>query len=77
MSILEQRLEHVISWMKKNKLMLNDGKTELMTISSRPMEDEVSVFIGELVVKSKPLKKNLGVQQESTLTMGAPSEACL
>lgn len=59
-------------WMLKNKLKLNDEKTEFMVIGYRTQTAKVSVdsiAIGQSVIKAKKDLRNLGVTFDSQMTM--------
>ncbi len=70
---MEACLADVRLWMGKNKLKLNDGKTECMVISkkkAKPMPDLV-VRIGDELIKPKLCVQNLGATLDSELSMHA------
>ncbi len=67
---VEDCVESVRDWMWENKLKLNDEKTEVITFSSRfkPVEP-VTIKIGEAVIPSSTVVRDLGVLLDDTLTM--------
>ena len=71
-----QRMRSCISdlrtWMIKNKLMINDEKTEFLVITqphNRKLAENLSIRIGSSVVEVSPFAKNLGVYLDSCLSM--------
>ena len=61
-------------WMIKNKLKLNDDKTELVVISSKhqPRPAIASIQVGEETINHAPTVRNLGVLLDQVLPI--PSE---
>jgi hypothetical protein len=69
---VEKGLELARSWYKRNMLKLNDDKTEVLAITPRTRPSiEISLTIGDAVVNSKPVVRNLGVNCDNTLSMEA------
>ena len=70
---MESCITDVKFWMTKNKLKLNDDKTEVLVISSPRLSLTVplpeSVTVGNTTVKCSNSAKNLGVILDSHLTM--------
>lgn len=60
---VEQCVKDISHWMLRNKLKLNQDKTELLVNSSkyRPRAPLDYVRVGEEVIKSSKQAKNLGV----------------
>lgn len=74
--LARQRIENCISdirsWMTKNKLKLNDDKTELLIVSSKNSQSKIqrnSIQIGSSTISSSTSVRNLGVCFDSTLSM--------
>ena len=71
-SLLETCVDYVRGWMLQNRLMLNDGKTELMIIGTPKQTSKInlnSVSIGDSVIEPSVSARNLGVQFDSNLNM--------
>jgi hypothetical protein len=68
---LENTAKTVKDWMVKNKLKLNDDKTEVLTISSKHQAptDPVTLQIGNTPVTSKPVVHDLGVLLDCHMSM--------
>lgn len=69
---LEQCISKIRIWMVKNKLKLNDDKTEFMLISSphnKKQLHSLSINIGSEIVNSSSSARNLGVVMDSVLNM--------
>ena len=58
-------------WMARNRLKLNDSKTECLVVTSRrsKVAPELTITIGEEVIKPKVTVQNLGATLESQLSM--------
>ena len=68
---LEVCLKDIKSWCVSNKLVLNDGKTEILHIHSkffRSISPKLEIVIGGLTVKPKYEARNLGVVFDSCLS---------
>ena len=63
-------VEDINSWMIKNKLKLNDDKTEFVVISSKHQPRPVisSVQVGEETINHVPTARNLGVLLDQALS---------
>ena len=78
---LKKDLENVHSWLRCNKLTLNDTKTEYMIIGSRyrlnKLEDfpEISLAIGDNDIKRVTSKKSLGFIIDDQLKWGMHIDA--
>lgn len=59
--------------MARNKLKLNDGKTECLVITAKNVKpsDELTVHIGDEIIKPKTTARNLGATLDHTLSMEA------
>ena len=72
-SRLEKCVEDIRAWMKLNLLKLNDDKTELLVITSRPSRSQsldISIKIGDQYISpSDDPPKNLGVIFDSTCSL--------
>jgi len=73
-----RRMEHCVSdvrgWMCKNKLKLNDDKTECLVISgmkSKGAEQDLSFHIGDTTIKPTLTLQNLGATLDNDLGMQA------
>ena len=61
-------------WMTRNKLKLNDGKTEYMVISKHGLPEEVrlpDLKIGNCVIEPSDSLRNLGSFWDSQMTMNS------
>ena len=78
---LKKDLENVHSWLRCNKLTLNNTKTEYMMIGSRyrlkKLEDfpEISLAIGDNDIKRVTSKKSLGFIIDNQLKWGMHIDA--
>jgi hypothetical protein len=69
---MERCLESVRIWMKKNKLKLNDDKTELLIICSKPeLVKNVTIKIGNATIHPSKTARNLGAYLDDHLSMEA------
>lgn len=70
---MERCLSEVRTWMTRNKLKLNDSKTECMILTRRGVkpDDCVTVQIGGEVIQPKTVVGNLGAVLDCSLTMVA------
>ena len=72
-SRLEKCVEDIRAWMKLNLLKLNDDKTELLVITSRPSRSQsldISIKVGDQYISpSDDPPKNLGVLFDSTCSL--------
>ena len=72
-SQLENCIEDIRAWMKLNLLKLNDDKTEMLVITSRPSTSQslnISVKVGDQYINpSDEPPKNLGVIFDSTCSL--------
>ena len=71
-SKLESCIADVRSWATKNKLMINDSKTEMVHFHSkfRPCSHLPAMKIGESVVHVSSSARDLGVTLDDTLQLG-------
>jgi hypothetical protein len=73
-SRLEKCVGDVKRWMTSNSLMLNDGKTEILHITSRFVKNTTpleSLQIGSSVVQAVSKARNLGVIIDNHLTLSS------
>ena len=72
-SCLEKCVDDIRAWMKLNLLKLNDDKTELLVITSRPSTSQslhISIKVGDQDISpNEEPPKNLGVIFESTCSL--------
>ncbi|PIK51808.1 hypothetical protein BSL78_11332 [Apostichopus japonicus] len=70
-SKLEQCLADIKSWTVRNKLQLNDSKTEVIHVTSRNMKTTPlsGIRVGDTNVEPTSSARNLGVILDSQLTM--------
>ena len=72
-SRLEKCVDDIRAWMKLNLLKLNDDKTELLVITSRPSTSQslhISIKVGDQDISpSEEPPKNLGVIFDSTCSL--------
>ena len=72
-SRLEKCVDDIRAWMKLNLLKLNDDKTELLVITSRPSKSQslhISIKVGDQDISpSEEPPKNLGVIFDSTCSL--------
>ena len=70
---MEQCIEELDIWLTRNKLKLNGEKTEIILFSSKYLQrnigQHISVHIGGSEVTSSNCIKNLGIYQDSVLSM--------
>ena len=62
------------TWMMRDRLMLNDDKTEFLLLGTKQQRAKVdinSITVGESVVNTKPVSKNLGSWFDSQLSMSS------
>ena len=67
-------LQDIITWSARNKLTLNDSKTEVIHFSSKFLPKQcpdVSIHIGGKDIASAPAVRNLGAMLDQHLTMKA------
>ena len=67
-------VEEVSMWMRSNRLQLNPAKTEVLWLSSSRMQFNIpqSAFsVGNNVISSSPVVRDLGIYLDSGLTMTA------
>jgi hypothetical protein len=75
---VEKGAELARSWFEQNMLKLNTDKTEVLAITprTRPAVD-ITITIGDSVIKSKPCVQDLGVNLDNTLSMESQvSQVC-
>ena len=68
---LQQCFNEIKSWMNLNRLMLNDGKTEVILVGRPTMlknVDQTSITFGDSVTTFSNTVKNLGVFLDSNLS---------
>ena len=71
---LTDTVEDVANWMTKNKLKMNEQKTELINIGTKAKISQIStnsVTISGCKISFSPCVKNLGVYFDETLSMDA------
>ena len=72
-SRLEKCVDEIRAWMKLNLLKLNDDKTEMLVITSRPSTSQslhISIKVGDqYITPSERPPKNLGVYFDSTCSL--------
>ena len=71
---MQNCLAHVKSWMSQNFLKLNDDKTEILVVSTRPQLHKMefpSISVGHACVKPATEVRNLGVVFDSKMNMEA------
>ncbi len=71
---LQSCISEIRSWMASNRLQLNDGKTEFLTICApwhRQVVEVTSLNVGASQVVSVPVARNLGVLMDHALNMDA------
>jgi hypothetical protein len=69
---MEACIQDIRTWMKQNKLKLNDKKTELLIIAPARQTQKVSIDmikIGDSEVKTAAKAKNLGVTFDRTMCL--------
>ena len=62
------------TWMIRDRLMLNDDKTEFLLLGTKKQLAKVdinSITVGESVVNTKPVSRNLGSWFDSQLSMSS------
>ena len=72
LSKLELCISEVRVWMSHNMLMLNENKTEVMIFSSKarfPLVRNLSVQVGDTIIKSASSVRNLGVRMSTCMSM--------
>ena len=75
-------IRDVRGWMLKNKLMINDNKTELLLFCSKRAqhqlnEMDITVNVGSIVIHPSTAARNLGVVLDSQLTMEHHAKAII
>jgi hypothetical protein len=71
---MEACIADIKSWMRANKLQLNEDKTEVLIITPARQADKVeitSIRVGDTVVTASPTAKNLGATFDNTMTQNA------
>jgi hypothetical protein len=71
---MEACIADIKSWMRANKLQLNEDKTEFLIITPARQADKVeitSIHVGDTVVTASPTAKNLGATFDNTMTQNA------
>ena len=67
---IEACLNDIVSWMNKNFLKLNADKTEVIVfVPRRSKVDDITVRVGDAVIKPSSAVKNLGALLDSNLDM--------
>lgn len=69
---VEACIDDISAWMRKNKLKLNDDKTEYMIISSDRLKAKLTIpelIVGAMKVQPNTLVKNLGCMIDDSLKM--------
>ena len=69
---IERCILDIRSWMKSNKLKLNDSKTEFIVVGTAAMQKKVSiphVMVGEDIITPSNQVKDLGTQLDTHLTL--------
>ena len=73
---LKHCIEDVAEWMDDSKLKLNDDKTELMAIGTRPKLSQVTPYLAPMSITGCDIPfsqsvRNLGIYLDETLSMDA------
>ena len=71
-SLLEECIEEIRQWMRRNMLKLNDSKTEILCIGSKHMMSNAgvsSLAVGESNVQVTTSARNIGVIMDDRLSM--------
>ena len=69
---MELCISDIRTWMRTNRLKLNDSKTEVIAIANKgssPCINDIRVTIGDDIITPKPSVRNLGAIVDSHLTM--------
>ena len=69
---IEACIAEIRTWLKNNKLMLNDDKTDVLVISSVSMRSNLQVphlKIGSSLVTPSPVVRNIGLYMKSVMNM--------
>jgi hypothetical protein len=70
---IEECVQTIKTWMRNNMLKLNDGKSELLVISSRGqlnhLTPDTSIMVGGHELEAKSAVRNLGVMLDKHLSM--------
>ena len=69
---IETCIAEIRTWLKNNKLMLNDDKTDVLVISSVSMRSKLQVpqlKIGSSIVTPSPVERNIGLYMNSVMDM--------
>ena len=72
LSSIQRCVNGIKSWMTKNKLQLNDGKTEILHIRSRfrdTTDKNISIAIGDTDIVPSETVRNLGIVFDSHMKM--------
>lgn len=78
-STLENCIRDIKSWCSANKLVLNDGKTELLHIHSkftRSLSTLPGIAVGDKIIAPKPEARNLGVLFDHNLSLKGQITNC-
>lgn len=67
-------IDHVRRWMLKNKLLINDDKTELLLLGPKRAQAvlesmNISIQVGESHIETSSSARNLGVELDASMTM--------
>eukprot|EP00914_Ancora_sagittata_P022153 GHVO01044055.1.p1 GENE.GHVO01044055.1~~GHVO01044055.1.p1 ORF type:complete len:215 (+),score=19.28 GHVO01044055.1:449-1093(+) len=69
---MERCLEDVRQWMTCNKLKLNDAKTELLIVCTKPnLVENITISIGDALIRPTKIVRNLGAHLDDQLSMEA------
>ena len=69
---IELCISDIKSWMSKNKLKLNDDKTELLIVSSKNAQNKIqnkTIQIGSSTISASTNVRNLGIYLDSNMSM--------
>jgi hypothetical protein len=69
---LEQSIDCIRTWMRANKLKLNDSKTKVILFGAKQRlknVENIKVRVGNVYITPKKCVKNLGVHQDQQLSM--------
>ena len=69
---VETCLAAIRKWMGNNMLKVNDGKTEVILFASKhnaKIMDPVKVLVGDVLVQSVPVVRDLGVMLDTNMSM--------
>ena len=68
---LEHTLNHILEWMRQNKLKVNESKTEFVVMGTKRNREKANIKqlrVGDSIVDSSPAARNLGVTIDESLS---------